>query len=97
MVVIDLNGDVYYNIFEDFCKLFFIRMLKLFEDFLMWFLLMVLNDKIVFDIIDEDYIKFSVSVVVKVNVLLYVVLFCEDEVKVGLVLLLVLGSNLMFQ
>ncbi|KAJ2968617.1 hypothetical protein NQ176_g9088 [Zarea fungicola] len=94
MIVDDFDADRYASMQEDSRRMLLMKTLKSLDELLVDALVMALNDKTAFDIVDEDHIKQSAAALARLASILHSVSLFEDELRVGL---LTAKSNSTFQ
>ncbi|EJP63750.1 transcriptional corepressor, putative [Beauveria bassiana ARSEF 2860] len=95
MIVDDFSSNGYTSMKEDSRRMLLMKTMKSLDGLLVDALVMALNDKTAFDIVDEDHIKQSAAALARLSAILHSISLFEDEVRVGL--LTAKSSNSTFQ
>ncbi|XWW96159.1 hypothetical protein V2A60_004131 [Cordyceps javanica] len=95
MIVDDFSSIGYTSMQEDSRRMLLMKTMRSLDELLVDALVMALNDKSAFDIVDEDHIKQSAAALARLSTVLHSISLFEDEVRVGL--LTAKSSNSTFQ
>lgn len=83
-VIGDFERDDYANTPAEVRRALFMTNLKALDDLIIQSLHLAINDNSSFDIIDEDHLQSTLSVLAKVSCLLHAAAMYEDEVRIGM-------------
>ncbi|KAK4170083.1 histone transcription regulator 3 [Cladorrhinum sp. PSN259] len=83
-VITDFERGDYTDASPESRKVLLMTMLRALDDLIIQSLHLALNDNTVFDIIDEDHLKSTLSALAKVNCLMHVAAMYDDETRIGM-------------